>query len=451
MDYFSSRELALSIWLILGIAYLIYSPTFRPHVKKLARCFFSVYIMTPIVGLGLYVAILSYLLIEIGLWDLGQYKNVSLWFVCVGIYSLFKITSINQGQEYLKQTFADLFKLTTLFEFVVTFYSFNFWIELILIPLMTLIMLMSAFSQNKKEHQIVSRLLDKVIISIGLCVITYICHLIILDPSDIFNENTFYDFIVPIALTVGVLPYLYILMTYMEYGRSSQRLRIKLKKKELVTYAKKKSLISFAFRTSELRRWDRYLTFHNIQTKEDINNSITTVKLLIKRNKTAIPVEFECGWSHFEARRYLKNHGLMTSHYDHLYQKKWSASSEPLKLGEGIFSNRITYYIDGSEEAARCLTLVLDVSDVDLFKTDLAKFKEIGNALFDKAISNDKSLNIQIEEKYNIETDNNQAYVTETEGRQIMIQKYSRINSDAFEIRLSFAVDRDSFKYADTI
>lgn len=451
MELFSSRELAIGFWLIVVLTYLVYSDSFRPHLKQVIQCFCNIYILAPIIGLGGYIIIVSYFLVEISIWNLNQYKNVTLWFLCVGIYSLFQVSDVGKGEKYLKDLVFDLFKITTLFEFVVTFHSFSFWFEIVFIPFVTLIMLVAAFSDNKKEHKIVSNFLGKVIEVIGGIVIIYVGYQLLYKPEEFFNEGTIYDFMVPIILTIVIFPYLYFIMLYAKYERIIVGLTIRLKDDELVRYTTRNIIFYFKFCMSCLDRWNRYITLHDVKSKSDIDKSIKRIIFLMKRDKLNIPVSFEKGWSHFDARRYLSKYGLLASYYDHLYDDKWTASSEYFKLGEGYFCNKIKYYIDGCEDAVKCLTLVLVVEDIPLFQEALNKFRDIGNYIFEKSISKDKELSIKTEE---VEGEGDELYetnITEIEGRQIMIQKYKYINREEFELRLSFAVDKESFKYLDTI
>lgn len=451
MDIFSSRELATGFWLIMVLAFLIYSASIRPYLKNLIKSFCNIYILTPIIGMGIYIALISYFLIECDIWNFNQYKNVTLWLIFVGIYSLFQVADSNRGMMYFKETIANLFKITTLFEFIVAFYSFSFWFEFFLIPFMTFIIVMTTFSENNKEYKLVSETLGKLILSIGLCIITYVCYQLLSEPEAFFNEGTVYDFVVPIILTIAIFPYLYLVMIYAEYNRLALRLKISFKDNVLVRYAKVKTILAFNFRFDYLKRWDRYIMLHDIKSTDDIDSSIKRIIYLMKRDKKIIPVSFNKGWPHYDARRYLKEYGLMTSYYDHLYYEKWSTSSEYLKLGEGYFCNKIKYYIDGDEEAVKCLTLVLEVEDKASFQEALGKFSSIGNCLVEKSISKNKQLSIKAEEIEDEHNELNETYLSEIEGRNIMIQKRKFVNRDDFELILSFAVDKESFKYIDDI
>ncbi len=451
MDFFSSRELAIGFWLAAGLAYFTYSDKFRLFVKNIFSCFCSIYILVPIIGLGFFVATLSCILIEFGLWDSNQYKNVTLWFICVDIYALFQVSDVNKGVKYFKETAADLLMITVVFEFIVTFYSFDFWFELFFIPIMTIIMLTSVMSEKNNENKDATNFLRRLISLIGFIIIFYIIYLYISESDQFFTEGTIVDFIVPILLTIGVFPYLYIFMIYVEYERLFRRLDFKLKDKDLGRSAKLKVVLFFNFNLSHLKRWDRYIMIHGIETKVDFNESIKRVRSLLRRDKKNIPVTFSKGWSHYEARRYLNDYGLVTSYYDHLYNGEWTAYSEPLKLGQGVFGNRITYYIDGNEGAVKCLTLVLGVDEAEIFDDSLNEFREIGNHLFRKSFSSSKNLSIETK---NVEGEGGgiyQTHTTEFEGRQVMIQKRKHVNRDTFELRLSFSVDKESFKYVDTI
>ena len=448
---FSSRELAIGFWLVVVLTYLVYSDSFRPHLKQLIQCFFNIYILAPIIGLSGYIILVSYFLIEIDIWNFNQYKNVTLWFVCVGIYSLFQVWDVSKGEKYLKDLVFDLFKITTLFEFVVTFYSFNFWFEIVFIPFVTLIMLVAAISDNKPEHKIASNFLSKVIEIIGVLVIIYVVYQLFYKTEKFVNEGTVYDFMVPIILTIAIFPYLYFVMVYAKYVRIIVGLKIRLKDEALARYTTRNIILYFKLCINCLERWNRYITLHDVKSKCDVDNSIKRIISLMKRDKLNYPVSFDKGWSHFDARRYLKTFGLLTSYYDHLYDDKWTASSEYLKLGEGYFCNKIKYYIDGSEDEVKCLTLVLVVEDIPLFKEALNKFRDVGGYLFEQSISKDKELSIITKEIEGEDDELYQTNLTEIGRRQIMIQKNKYINREEFELRLSFAVDKESFKYIDTI
>ncbi len=451
MGVFSDRELAIGVWLIAFVGYVLYSKNLRPHIALVIRSFCSIYIVIPILGLGIWVTLLSCLLIEIELWNSGQYKNVALWFVVVGIYSLFQVTDSGKGGKYFKDTAADLVKATTLLEFVVAFYSFSFWFELVSVPIVTALFLMSAIAKKNEEHQLVAHILDKFIVGIGLCIIAYVGHLILTKPGEFFSEGTAYDFFVPLVLTLFIFPYLFLVMLYSEYERSFRRLHFILKDNELESYARKKSLFAFNFHLSHLKRWERYLRLQDASSKLDVDNSIERIQFLLRRDKKNIPVSYSQGWSHYEARRYLSGHGLMTTYYDHSFHGRWTASSEQLKLGDSIFCNKLTYHIDGDENSVQCLTLVLNVDDTSLLEAGIDEFKVVGDALVEAAVSSDKELSIKIDETKEVKEGENQTYTTELEGRQIMIQKLARDYRNAIELRLSIASDKESFKYIDSM
>lgn len=451
MEIFSSRELAIGFWLITFILCGLSSNKFRPILKSLVGSFFNKYIFIPVLGLGINVAAISYLLIEIDVWSFNQYKNVVLWFFIVGIYSLFQVVSANSKGQYLKDMFIDMFKLTTFFEFVITFYNFNFWFELIFIPVMSFVLLLAMFSERNKDHKVVADFFNWLIMIVGFCVVTYVCYQLLIDYEGFFNEGTVYDFIVPVFLTIGVFPYLYIISVYTVYERLFRRLDFKFKGEIFLSHMKSKVFFCFNFNLSHLKRWDRYVMIHGVKSKSEFDRSIKKVRSLLRKDKKRVFVAFNKGWSYYDSIRYLKGYSMVTSYYDHLYNGEWSASSESLKLGEGTFCNNITYHIDGDENAVKCLTLVMHVDDVELFDVALDKFREISDYLFRKAIPSGKGLSIETESVGGKETDIYQTNIVELEGRQVMIQKRNHVGRDTFEVRFSLSVDKKSFKYLDTI
>jgi hypothetical protein len=244
---------------------------------------------------------------------------------------------------------------------------------------------------------------------------------------------------------------LYIISVYTVYERLFRRLDFKFKGKAFLAYMKTKVFFCFNFNLSHLKRWDRYVMIHGVESESEFDRSIKKVRFLLRKDKKRVFVAFNKGWSCYDSIRYLKGYSMETSYYDHLYNDEWSASSEALKLGEGSFCNNITYHIDGDENAVKCLTLVLDVEEVELFDVALDKFREISDYLFRKAMPSGKGLFIEAEGVEGKGDEIHQTHIVELEGRQVMIQKRKHVNRDTFELRLSFAVDKESFRYSDGI
>lgn len=91
MEIFNNREIALAIWLFVGM--IIASS--RKSIRKAFHGVWKAFFRRPIlISLGLmvsYIALVVFGLHETGLWNLGLLKNTVLWSISVAAVSLFRI------------------------------------------------------------------------------------------------------------------------------------------------------------------------------------------------------------------------------------------------------------------------------------------------------------------------------------------------------------------------
>ena len=87
----------------------------------------------------IYITILIWGLYYIGIWEMHQLKNTIIWTISVGTLSIYKINSIKKEPKFIKNLILDNLKLIAVVEFIVSFYSFSFLIEFLLVPIYVLI------------------------------------------------------------------------------------------------------------------------------------------------------------------------------------------------------------------------------------------------------------------------------------------------------------------------
>lgn len=92
-----------------------------------------------------YVLLIIYFLYEIKFWNPTLLKETIFWYFGVAFISLVNANKVNQDEEYFKKIFKDNLKLIVILELITTFYSFSLIVELILVPLLLIITMLSAF------------------------------------------------------------------------------------------------------------------------------------------------------------------------------------------------------------------------------------------------------------------------------------------------------------------
>ena len=100
---------------------------------------------------------------------------------------------------------------------IINFYSFSLLAELILVPTIFYIMQLEKFSRYKQEDKDANKVLKVVQVIIFICLFGVCIYKIIQDPKSFFSKNFVSGLILPISLTLLMIPYYYLLSLYAVY------------------------------------------------------------------------------------------------------------------------------------------------------------------------------------------------------------------------------------------
>ena len=165
----STREWAIAIW---GTGFFVWMLTQREIRKSLwnvikillgkkLRHFFLI--------IALYVAGITMIFYQLPFWNNIYLKDIILWLIFSGIS--YCVNSIIKGDaEHLKSTVKDNFRVIVIFEYFIGTFTFKFWIEMLIIPVITILILMNVVAESEEKYRRVHKLIDIVLACIG-CII----------------------------------------------------------------------------------------------------------------------------------------------------------------------------------------------------------------------------------------------------------------------------------------
>jgi uncharacterized membrane protein len=215
-DIFSTRELSLLIWLLIGLTAMMFGKDLRKSLGGIFKLLFGKQIGTILLLLTVYVTATLFLLNKIGTWDFTLLKDTIFWFVSVALVLFF---SINKAKDthFFKDIVKESFKWPIALEFFVNFYTFGLLTELILMPTTLFLAMTLAYSQTDKKYEQVSKLLTNIFAIIGLTFFAYVTYKTFYNYQDFLTLHTLFSFLLPPILTILLIPFLYLLALYMNY------------------------------------------------------------------------------------------------------------------------------------------------------------------------------------------------------------------------------------------
>jgi len=198
-------------------------------------------------------------------------KDLVLWYFGVGIATCFALVHEKKPDHLLWQLFADNLKAAAILSFVITSYTFGFFIELVLVPLATFILACKTVAESRKESHQVAKFFGVLQMLVGLAVISRAAISAWFDREQLLAVNTVWELVFPIWLTLVALPFWWFFALALNYEDINFRLRFFDKEREWSAYARNKIFQRFRFRLIPLKQFIREFHVHEISSTLDVD------------------------------------------------------------------------------------------------------------------------------------------------------------------------------------
>ena len=247
MEYFdllNSRKYALIIWLVVFFAWAILKKEIRNSFFGIFKTLAHRVFLCTFTALFLYLAFIIFLFSEVGLWNTTLIPETVFWFFGSAIVILFSVNDATQDNQFFKKIITNNLKLLVAIEFLVNVYTFHLVVELILLPIILLIVGVSALAETKKEYAQVKKFTDVILIAFGFFLIIFALFKVFVDYQGFATLTNLQSFILPPLLTLTYIPFLYVIALFMAYETLFVRLNLFTKEnKNLRPVAKRKIIL----------------------------------------------------------------------------------------------------------------------------------------------------------------------------------------------------------------
>lgn len=382
---FSNREIAGYIWLALFVIFGAFNSDMRRAFIDVLRASCQPLVLIPLALAATYIAAWVFAFERLGIWTTANLKTTILWALSFAFATIFDINRVSEDRTFFKKAVGEALAITGILTFIVELYSFSLLVELIAVPLLTLLTMIQIAS-NKPEYARVKRLVGRLLSSIGLGYLAYSLYRTIIDLEGFATLDNVREFGLPILLTLSFLPFLYSITLYVVYELSFTGLNWAIPDEKLRRQAKWRAIFAFGPKLDLLRRWIGSVQRFKPTDRDSLRRSIREIHTLAKREADPPVVARESGWSPYVAKDFLKAEGLPTRPYHRSEGDEWFAGSNYLEIGGGFgLRNNIAFYLDGNEHAVTELKLKLNINVPDMPEEAERRFREIGLALLSAA------------------------------------------------------------------
>lgn len=401
LDFFNNRELSILFWMVILTFILIRKDRnnkLKYSIKRLLKTFFSKAMMKCQVPQMLYVAFIIYLLQRSGVWGIEQLKPTVFWFFTTSFIAITEVLKPAEPHERVirfKEIALTNLKTLTFLEFIVSYYVFPFVIEFIVVPILFVLSVFKAISEIessksnavKESTDFSLKIIDRLLIFWLIILIVFNSYHFLTTLSDIANKENLFTFLTPAFLSIGFLPYLYLIVVYATYERVFMFIGRFIDNEKLVKEAKKHAVIKFNFRYWLLNRWFFYVRITPIESHHDLVNSFQHIFYTLRLEKNPPIVLPNDGWSPYQANKFLLEAGIKTNDYKKGIDE-WHSEIDGVKIDSNTLPSTISYYVSGAEGIAKSLKLSLLVILTDDESSEIAhsKLEKLADLLVNKSL-----------------------------------------------------------------
>ena len=207
----NNRQWAFMFWIVVLLGWMLVRKDTRLSIGDAFRVASSPRIFVPVAILVAWVVGLVWAASRINLWDGDRITDTVFWFITAGLVLFGRLDKVRKEPHFVRRSALATLELSALVEVLSELFVLNLVTELILQPVFALVGGMSVVAAQKSEYRRVKRLVDGLIVAASLAILMYAIVNLITNWNGLDKGDLLQQFTLPVWLTVGVLPYIYLL------------------------------------------------------------------------------------------------------------------------------------------------------------------------------------------------------------------------------------------------
>jgi hypothetical protein len=282
----NNREWASLLWLAALGGWVLLRRDTRAGMQSVIRLLVHPKLLLPLVGMALWVAGVVAVGWLAGAWSPRQTTDTAFWFAGSGLALLFSIDRSWENRHFFRHSLAATVKISVFVAFYVGLADLPLWSEMLIQPLIVFLVLVSIAAGTKEEYASVKRAIDRLIGVAGFSVLIGVGVYLVSAWRHIHPTDSGLDFALPIWLTLGVLPFVWIVGVYATYESLFVRLQFTASDRRVATRARWAALLGLRGRVGLVGRFGAPWLYQ-LANAESLSEALSIVRRYRAEDKQA--------------------------------------------------------------------------------------------------------------------------------------------------------------------
>jgi hypothetical protein len=216
-EMLDNREIAAFVWLGAAALWVLSQQKLRESIAGVFKAFFQAVIVIPLLAMLAWIGFELWAGARLALWNATLAKSTLLWTVGSAGVLFFNCTQAASDPRFFRRTIVGTIGVAVFIEFFMNSYVMSLPAEFVLQFVIIVLSLVAAVGGVKPEHKAAKMLCEVLLAAIGFALFIYTVRQVYLGWNRIDGQALLLEFALPIWLTAGLLPFLYILSFYVVY------------------------------------------------------------------------------------------------------------------------------------------------------------------------------------------------------------------------------------------
>lgn len=174
-----------------------------------------------------YVLVITLIFYNMPFWKNIYIKDIVVWFIFSGLMYCVNAIMAEADEHYISKILKDNVKASIFIEFLMSTFTFNIWIELAIIPIVTVISIINMFLEKSKEYEKIRKLLETVLTIGGFWILYKTIKIGMEEYKQLNIVDSLIGFMIPIIYLILIIPLEYALELYSKYEMLFCRMSLK--------------------------------------------------------------------------------------------------------------------------------------------------------------------------------------------------------------------------------
>jgi hypothetical protein len=200
----------------------------RESFAGVARPLWHPKIVVPIVAMIAYVLALVRVGWLAGIWNSHLVEGTIVWFMGSAVVLLFNLTKAWEKPRFFRRVVLRTLEITVFLAFFLNIFVFSLPVELVLQPVLFLLVTIPLVAGREARYKPVKEFVEALLALTGLVIASFSVIRVIKEWDQLDGSELFLEFVLPIWLTLGLLPFIYLVALYAAHESAFGRINFML-------------------------------------------------------------------------------------------------------------------------------------------------------------------------------------------------------------------------------